>query len=86
MKFPIRSEGLAYSHGEFSNYEPELRYLNVRIVFIRICLTVPWTHLSHAQAQSYTPDFRIGEDSVDWCKGKVFITSLVSDSRVRVLR
>jgi transcription initiation factor TFIID TATA-box-binding protein len=27
VKFPIRLEGLAYSHGEFSSYEPEARYL-----------------------------------------------------------
>jgi TATA-box binding protein (TBP) (component of TFIID and TFIIIB) len=25
VKFPIRLEGLAYSHGQFSNYEPEVR-------------------------------------------------------------
>jgi transcription initiation factor TFIID TATA-box-binding protein len=24
VKFPIRLEGLAYSHGQFSNYEPEV--------------------------------------------------------------
>ncbi len=26
VKFPIRLEGLAYSHGQFSSYEPEVRY------------------------------------------------------------
>jgi transcription initiation factor TFIID TATA-box-binding protein len=25
VKFPIRLEGLAYSHGQFSSYEPEVR-------------------------------------------------------------
>ncbi len=25
VKFPIRLEGLAYSHGSFSSYEPEVR-------------------------------------------------------------
>jgi hypothetical protein len=65
VKFHIRLEGPAYSHGEFSSYEPEVRYLNARVVFIHIYLAVPWTHLSHGQAQSCAPDFRIGEDSVD---------------------
>lgn len=32
VKFPIRLEGLAYSHGQFSSYEPEVRLLIVRIV------------------------------------------------------
>ena len=41
MKFPIRLEGLAYSHGEFSSYEPEVRYLNAGVVFIHIHLAVP---------------------------------------------
>ena len=27
VKFPIRLEGLAYSHGNFSSYEPEVRRL-----------------------------------------------------------
>jgi len=26
VKFPIRLEGLAYSHGQFSSYEPEVSY------------------------------------------------------------
>jgi len=26
VKFPIRLEGLAYSHGQFSSYEPEVRF------------------------------------------------------------
>jgi hypothetical protein len=77
VKFPIRLDSYshAYSHGEFSSYEPEVCYLNARVVFIHIYLAVRWTHLSHAQAQSCAPDFRIGEDSVDWCKDKDFITS-----------
>ena len=27
VKFPIRLEGLAYSHGQFSSYEPEVGYI-----------------------------------------------------------
>jgi transcription initiation factor TFIID TATA-box-binding protein len=26
VRFPIRLEGLAYSHGQFSSYEPEVSY------------------------------------------------------------
>src|SRR3954452_21134833 len=29
VKFPIRLEGLAYSHGQFSSYEPEVRIHNI---------------------------------------------------------
>ena len=29
VKFPIRLEGLAYSHGQFSSYEPEVRISDV---------------------------------------------------------
>jgi TATA-box binding protein (TBP) (component of TFIID and TFIIIB) len=41
VKFSIRLEGLTYNHGEFSSYEPEVRYLNARVVFIHIYLAVP---------------------------------------------
>jgi transcription initiation factor TFIID TATA-box-binding protein len=34
VKFPIRLEGLAYSHGQFSSYEPEVCILDV-IHFLR---------------------------------------------------
>jgi transcription initiation factor TFIID TATA-box-binding protein len=49
VKFPIRLEGLAYSHGQFSSYEPEVRHITE-------CLThhlltpppaVPWSYLPH---------------------------------------
>jgi transcription initiation factor TFIID TATA-box-binding protein len=30
VKFPIRLEGLAYSHGQFSSYEPEVRIVSIR--------------------------------------------------------
>ena len=29
VKFPIRLEGLAYSHGQFSSYEPEVGYRDI---------------------------------------------------------
>jgi hypothetical protein len=70
VKFPIRLEGLAYSHGQFSSYEPEVCYLNMGLLFAHICVVVPWSHLSHAQTEGSTPDFRVRKDSVDRCKGK----------------
>ena len=47
VKFPIRLEGLAYSHGQFSSYEPEaccptLRCVNV-IHRIHSCSLVSYT-------------------------------------------
>lgn len=34
VKFPIRLEGLAYSHGQFSSYEPEV-YISFPFFFYR---------------------------------------------------
>lgn len=40
VKFPIRLEGLAYSHGQFSSYEPEvgvpgfLAYLTPKLIML----------------------------------------------------
>ena len=34
VKFPIRLEGLAYSHGQFSSYEPEVRCSSVSLLLI----------------------------------------------------
>jgi hypothetical protein len=72
VKFPIRLEGLAYSHGQFSSYEPEVCKCNARPLFTHVLLVVPRSHLSHAQAEGRVIDLRVGEDSVDWCKGKDF--------------
>lgn len=33
VKFPIRLEGLAYSHGQFSSYEPEVHFTIVCLHF-----------------------------------------------------
>jgi len=68
-KFPIHLKGLAYSHGQFNSYEPEVRCPSVRVSSTHIYSAVPRTHLSHAQTQSCTPDFCIGKDSVDRRKG-----------------
>lgn len=43
VKFPIRIEGLAYSHANFSSYEPELfpaliyRLIKPKVVFLIFC-------------------------------------------------
>lgn len=34
VKFPIRLEGLAYSHGQFSSYEPEVSVPCVRLTIV----------------------------------------------------
>jgi len=48
VKFPIRLEGLAYSHGQFSSYEPEVCSSPD---FLSMCLfitaVVPWLDLSY---------------------------------------
>jgi TATA-box binding protein (TBP) (component of TFIID and TFIIIB) len=66
VKFPIRLEGLAYSHGQFSSYEPEV------CLFLRSCyhdscsgVVVPWSHLSYDQTQGRVVDFRVGQDCPD---------------------
>ena len=52
VKFPIRLEGLAYSHGQFSSYEPEVRppVTCIVVVMLRARSVVPWPYLSHDQA------------------------------------
>ena len=45
VKFPIRLEGLAYSHGQFSSYEPEVCVIGA--LFVR-CLTSAYLSYSLA--------------------------------------
>ena len=72
VKFPIRLEGLAYSHGQFSSYEPEVsvarRHCSTTL-HSHILVVVPWSHLPYDQAQSRAAYLRFGEDSADGCKG-----------------
>ena len=52
VKFPIRLEGLAYSHGQFSSYEPEVRILLAvypSLANINTLVAVPWPYLSYDQ-------------------------------------
>lgn len=37
VKFPIRLEGLAYSHGQFSSYEPEVRSHSPVVDYVSSC-------------------------------------------------
>lgn len=70
VKFPIRLEGLAYSHGQFSSYEPE-------VSFAPCCLNqpsliwcpsaVPWIDLSYDQAQGRSAHFRFWQNRLDRC-------------------
>ena len=62
VKFPIRLEGLAYSHGQFSSYEPEVRLITTCLAhwLLTPVLAFPWSHLPYDQAESRAADFRVG--------------------------
>jgi transcription initiation factor TFIID TATA-box-binding protein len=48
VKFPIRLEGLAYSHGQFSSYEPEVRRPGVFLYLgPHSFVAFPWAYISH---------------------------------------
>lgn len=52
VKFPIRLEGLAYSHGQFSSYEPEVGvsgFLAYLITEVDRAVAFPWAHLPYDQ-------------------------------------
>ena len=69
VKFPIRLEGLAYSHGQFSSYEPEVCVCPDTLRATRltsITPVVPWSDLPHDQAESCTPNLRVRKDRLDW--------------------
>jgi len=73
VKFPIRLEGLAYSHGQFSSYEPEVVVL--RNTSRATCLTtispvIPWSDLPHDQAKSRASNLRVRKDRLDWRQGR----------------
>lgn len=75
VKFPIRLEGLAYSHGQFSSYEPEVcraDFLCCRVgadASFFVAPAVPWSYLPHDQAQGRAVDIRVGQDRAHRCKG-----------------
>jgi hypothetical protein len=75
VKFPIRLEGLAYSHGQFNSYEPEVGYLDIiHLLFFPdiFFVAVPWSYLSYDQAQGRAAYFCIGKDCVNGRKGDFF--------------
>jgi transcription initiation factor TFIID TATA-box-binding protein len=49
VKFPIRLEGLAYSHGQFSSYEPEVRHIAEWLAnhLLMPPLAAPWSYLPY---------------------------------------
>ena len=69
VKFPIRLEGLAYSHGQFSSYEPEvyISYLSNPCVAYCFPVALPWSYLSHDQAQGCVAHLRVGKNRLDRC-------------------
>jgi hypothetical protein len=71
VKFPIRLEGLAYSHGQFSSYEPEVSIFSPFSYpkYLISVAVVPGTHLPHDQTKSGVAHLRVREDCLDWCKG-----------------
>ena len=69
VKFPIRLEGLAYSHGQFSSYEPEVHisYLSNFLVSYHSPTALPWSYLSYDQAQGCVAHLRVGKNCLDRC-------------------
>ena len=80
VKFPIRLEGLAYSHGQFSSYEPEVCISAIVVLWASLISipAVPWLDLSYDQAQGCAPHFCIRQDRPHGCKGNYPVPSLMS--------
>lgn len=71
VKFPIRLEGLAYSHGQFSSYEPEVRQPIMSLnMMLNVFLAVPWLNLSHDQAEGCAAHLRLGQDCLNRRQGE----------------
>lgn len=91
VRFPIRLEGLAYAHGHFSSYEPEVRRLLPLLGFGQkltrdscVSQAVPWLDLPHGQAQGRAPHLCLGQGRPDRRKGASSAPTPVSFS-MRVL-
>lgn len=70
VKFPIRLEGLAYSHGQFSSYEPEVSaYLIVLLVLAQRLPAFPWLDLSYDQTEGGSAHLCVGENCAHGRKG-----------------
>lgn len=74
VKFPIRLEGLAYSHGQFSSYEPEvIRSLNNSFSYrLTFSPAISWSYLSYDQAKSCASNFCFWQDCSHWRQGESF--------------
>ena len=73
VKFPIRLEGLAYSHGQFSSYEPEVccRCYRICQALLTSVAAFPWSYLPYDQTQSCASDICVGKDRTYRCQGNV---------------
>lgn len=74
VKFPIRLEGLAFSHGHFSSYEPEVGFYYYYFVSksntnYPLCLAFPWSHIPHGQAKGRPAYLRIWQGRTHRCQG-----------------
>jgi|SRR5712671_4090711 len=71
VKFPIRLEGLAYSHGQFSSYEPEVHLPSLPPVDFQVnrAVAFPWAYIPYDQAQSCSTHFCVWKDCSHWCQG-----------------
>lgn len=69
VRFPIRLEGLAYSHGHFSSVSDgpcgmKCKWSDIyRLVWAR---TIPWPHLPYGQTEDCPLNLRLGQDCSDW--------------------
>jgi len=83
VKFPIRLEGLAYSHGAFSSYEPEVscRRELIRpaawgaggtgeVIYHKLMPALPGSDLPHDEAESRLAHLRLGQDRFDGGEGE----------------
>jgi hypothetical protein len=74
VKFPIRLEGLAYSHGQFSSYEPEVSKGSSIFIETNPCSkALPRVDLSNDQTQGRASHFRLGEDCTHGREGNTFV-------------
>lgn len=66
VRFPIRLEGLAYSHGQFSSYEPEVGILALLFKsFTKYRTALPWIDLPHDQTEGRVAHLCVRKDCLD---------------------
>ena len=73
VKFPIRLEGLAFSHGQFSSYEPEVMvYVYPHRPLTSFFVAFPWSYLQDDKTEGCPTNFCIRKDCFDGCKGEIY--------------